>query len=55
MAMPRLDLSVAVYKLNPNPNARKVVQKKRMFALDKQRATVEDVDKLKITGFIREM
>lgn len=53
--IPGLDPSVAVHKLTINPNAKRVVQKKRMFVLEKQRAIAEEVEKLRSLGFIKKV
>lgn len=46
-----LDPRMAIYKLNINPHTKGILKKKRMFALDKQKAITEEVQKLKAIGF----
>lgn len=43
--MPRLDPSVVVHRLNLDPNAKKIVQKQRIFVSERQKAIVEEVEK----------
>lgn len=44
--------SVAIHKLNIDPNAKRIVQKKRVLIPDRQKAIVEYMEKLRATGFI---
>lgn len=50
-----LDPSVAIYILNLNPNAITIAQKKRMFAKERQKVIVKEVDKLNASKCIREV
>lgn len=50
--MPRIDESVAVHKLNFNPQAKPVKQKRRTIALKKQKVINEEISKLLVVGFI---
>lgn len=45
--MPSLDLSVMVHRLNINPKTNRMVQNKRIFAPERQKAIIEEVKKVK--------
>lgn len=49
-----LNPRVAVHKLPIDPHAHMVVQEKRLITPKRQKAIVEEVDKLKVAKFIRE-
>lgn len=53
--IPGLDPGVAVHKLNIDPYEKKVVLKKRVFTLKRQKAIGEGIEKLKLVKFIREV
>ena len=53
--MPGVDLGVISHRLGLNPRARLVVQKQRKFALERQAAVNEEVDKLLAVGAIQEV
>jgi hypothetical protein len=53
--MPGIDPSVISHKLNVDPSLRPVKQKRRIFALERNNAIMEKVDKLLATNFIREV
>lgn len=53
--MPGIDPSVIVHKLNVDPNYRPVKQRRRAFAAERNKAVVEEVEKLLKAGFIREV
>ena len=50
-----IDPSVMVHKLNVSPAFPSIRQKKRVFALKRDRAIVEEVRKLQEASFIREV
>ena len=53
--MPGIDPSVMVHKLNVSPSFPPIRQKKRVFALKRDRAIAEEVGKLQEAGFIKEV
>ena len=53
--MPGIDPSVIAHRLNICPSFKTVRQKKRVFALERDNATKEEVQKLMAAKFIREM
>ena len=53
--MPGINPSIISYKLNINPSFRPVKQKRRVFALERNDAIMEEVDKLLTTNFIGEV
>jgi hypothetical protein len=53
--MPGINPSIISHKLNVNPSLRPVKQKRRVFALERNDAIMEEVDKLLTTNFIREV
>ena len=53
--MPGIDPSVMVHRLNVSPAFPPVRQKKRVFALEQDRAIAEEVRKLQEANFIREV
>ena len=53
--MPDINIEVIAHKLNVNPSMSPVKQKRRVFALDRNTAVMEEVDKLLTAGFIREV
>ncbi|XP_022852169.1 uncharacterized protein LOC111373818 [Olea europaea var. sylvestris] len=53
--MPRIDLEVAVYRLNISPGAKLVKQRKRRFASERRVVIQKEVGKLVRVGFIREV
>ncbi|XP_009391097.2 uncharacterized protein LOC103977328 [Musa acuminata AAA Group] len=50
-----IDRTVAEHQFNINPEARPVKQRPRRFALDRQKAISEEVDRLTEAGFISEV
>ena len=52
--MPGIDPSIMVHRLNVSPSFPPVRQKKRVFALERDQAIVEEVRKLQEASFIRE-
>lgn len=55
MDMLGFDLSVTIHKLNLDPNTKKIVQKKKAFILERQKAIAKKIEKLKVASFIREV
>ena len=53
--MPGIDPSVMVHRLNVSPAFLPVRQKKRVFTPERDRAIVEEVQKLQEASFIREV
>ena len=53
--MPRIDPSVMAHRLNVSPSFPPIRQKKRVFALERDRAIAEEVRKLQEASFIREV
>ena len=53
--IPCIDLSVITYCLNVYPSFKHVRQNKRVFALERDNATKEEVQKLTTSRFIREV
>jgi len=53
--MPGINPEIASYRLNVDPSFPLVRQKKRSIRGDRQKAISEEVDKLILTGFIREV
>ena len=53
--MPGINTEVIAHKLNVNPSTSLVKQKRRVFALERNAAVMEEVDKLLKAGFIREV
>ena len=53
--IPSIDPSIMVHKLNVSPFFPPIRQKKRVFAQEQDRATVEEVHKLQDAKFIREV
>ena len=53
--MPSIDPSIISHKLNVDLSMRLIKQKRRVFALDKNQAISDEVEKLLTTGFIREV
>ena len=53
--MPEIDPSVITYHLNVSPSYKPVYQKRRVFALEWDNAIIEEVQKLVIAEFIREV
>ena len=53
--MPGLDLKVAVHRLAVKPEARPIKQLTRHFRTEVQTQIEEEVDKLIVAGFIREV
>ena len=53
--MPSIDPSTVCRKLNVDPSIRPIKQKRRVFALDKNQAISDEVEKLLAAGFIREV
>ncbi|XP_077212778.1 uncharacterized protein LOC143847866 [Tasmannia lanceolata] len=53
--MPGIPMDIAVYRLSVDPSRRPVKQKKRNFAIERQKAIKEEIDKLLQAGFIREI
>ena len=53
--MPEINLSVITHRLNVHPSSKPVCQKERVFALERNNAVNEEVQKLTIVKFIREV
>ena len=53
--MPGIDPSVMVHRLNVSPSFPPIQQKKRMFALERDRAITKEIRKLQEVSFIREV
>ena len=53
--MPGIDPSVITHRLNVHPSSKPVRQKKRVFAPERDNAIKEEIQKLTITQFIREV
>ena len=53
--MPGVDPSIMVYRLNVSPSFPPIRQKKRVFALEQDRAIAEEVRKLQEASFIKEV
>ena len=53
--MPGIDRRVIKHSLNVDPTKKLVQQKRRVFALERNKAIIEEVEKLLTTGFIREV
>jgi hypothetical protein len=53
--MPSINPSIISHKLNVNPSLRPVKQKRRVFAPERNDAIMEEVDKLLMANFIREV
>ena len=53
--MPGIDNKVIEHRLNVNPTRKQVQQKQRVFAHKRNKAVVEEVEKLLTAGFIREV
>ena len=53
--MPGIDNKVIEHRLNVDPTRKPVQQKRQVFASKRNRAVVEEVEKLLTTGFIREV
>ena len=53
--IPGIDPSVITHRLNVNPSSKPVRQKKRVFAPERDNAIKEEVQKLTLIKFIREV
>uniref|UniRef100_A0A2N9GGN7 Reverse transcriptase n=1 Tax=Fagus sylvatica TaxID=28930 RepID=A0A2N9GGN7_FAGSY len=53
--MPGINPSIISHKLNVDPSLRPIKQKQRVFALERNKAIMEEVDKLLAANFIREV
>jgi len=53
--MPGIDRRVIKHSLNVDPTKKLVQQKRRVFALERNKAIIEEVEKLLTAGFIREV
>ena len=53
--MPGIDSEAIFHKLNVNPSIRPIKQKRRVFAPDKNQVISDEVEKLLMVGFIREV
>ena len=53
--MPGIPPEVITHRLNVDPSCRPVRQKKRSFAMERQKAINEEVEKLLAAGFVREV
>ncbi|KAI0518944.1 hypothetical protein KFK09_006381 [Dendrobium nobile] len=53
--MPGIDLHIIMHSLKINPTYKPIIQKKRNFAPDRQKAIEQEVDKLLKAEFIREV
>lgn len=48
--MSKLEPNMAFHKLNIDPNAKEIIQKKRAFTLERQKAIAKEVEKLKVAS-----
>ena len=53
--MPSIALEIIQHKLNVNPNRKPIQQRQRVFALKQDQAVIDEVTKLLVAGFIREV
>ena len=53
--MPRIDPSIIVHRLNVSPSFSPILQKKRVFAQEHDKAIAKEVRKLQEANFIREV
>ena len=53
--MPSISPEVIQHKLNVNPERKPVQQRRRAFAPERDQAVIEEVTKLLMAGFIREV
>ena len=53
--MPGIENEVIEHKLNIDPTKKPVQQKRRVFTLERNKAVMEEVEKLLATRFIREV
>ena len=53
--MPGIALEIIQHKLNVNPNKKLVQQRRRVFAPKRDQAITDEVTKLLVAGFIREV
>ena len=53
--MPGIDRQMIEHSLNVNPTKKPVQQKRQVFALERNKAITEEVEKLLTTRFIREV
>lgn len=53
--MPDIPTNVIIHKLNVDPHYPLIKQKKKSFALERQKTIEEKVDKLLKVGFIKEI
>ncbi|XP_062173536.1 uncharacterized protein LOC133878998 [Alnus glutinosa] len=53
--MPGIDPSIIVHRLNADPSFRPVRQKRRTFAPERNQAVADEVSKLLVAGFVREV
>ena len=53
--MPGIDPSVMVHRLNVSPSFTFICQKKRVFTLERDQAIAEEVHKLQLANFIKEV
>ena len=53
--MPGIDPSIIVHRLNVSPSFPPILQKKRVFAPEREQVIVEEVRKLQEVSFIREV
>ena len=53
--MPGIDNKVIEHKLNVDPTRKPIQQKRQVFAPERNKAVVEEVEKLLTAGFIREV
>ena len=53
--MPRIDNEVIKHKLNVDPTKKPFQQKRRVFALERNKAIMEKVEKLLATRFIEKL
>ena len=53
--MPGIHPLISSHRLNILPSSRPILQKVRQFHLDRQRIMQDEVDKLLVAGFIREV
>ena len=53
--MLRIDPSIIVHRLNVSPSSPPIQQRKRVFAQERDKAIAEEVQKLLVADFIREV
>ena len=53
--MPEIDRKIIQHRLNVNPECKPIQQKQRIFALERNKAVIEEVETLLKADFIREV